>query len=113
MPVELMIAPEAEFDNAEAYVWYEDRRAGLSEEFLPSVTPFVRVARGMKDGVDRDLLPRRLVKHGVWKAPYKGATVALVNDRVHLGRRRMLSRHASTEVKNSSLSPALRPSYQT
>jgi hypothetical protein len=28
---------------------------------------------------------RWLEKHGVWKATYEGATVALVNDRVHLG----------------------------
>ncbi|MGD0497085.1 MAG: type II toxin-antitoxin system RelE/ParE family toxin [Bryobacteraceae bacterium] len=37
MPVELVIAPEAELDVAEAYVWYEGRRAGLGEEFLSSV----------------------------------------------------------------------------
>jgi len=37
MPVELVIATESEFDIAEAYVWYESRRAGLGEEFLSSV----------------------------------------------------------------------------
>ena len=37
MPVELVIAPEAELDLAEAYAWYENRRAGLGEEFLSSV----------------------------------------------------------------------------
>ena len=37
MPVELVIAPEAELDIAGAYVWYEGRRAGLGEEFLSSV----------------------------------------------------------------------------
>jgi plasmid stabilization system protein ParE len=37
MPVELVIAPEAELDIAEAYIWYEGRRAGLGEEFLTSV----------------------------------------------------------------------------
>src|ERR1017187_2833060 len=37
MAVELAIAPEAELDIAEAYLWYEDRRAGLGEEFLSSV----------------------------------------------------------------------------
>jgi hypothetical protein len=37
MPVELMIAPEAEVDIAEAYAWYEGRRVGLGEEFLSSV----------------------------------------------------------------------------
>jgi hypothetical protein len=37
MPVELVIAPGAELDIAEAYVWYEGRRPGLGEEFLSSV----------------------------------------------------------------------------
>jgi plasmid stabilization system protein ParE len=37
MPVELAIAPDAELDIAEAYDWYEGRRAGLGEEFLSSV----------------------------------------------------------------------------
>ena len=37
MPVELVIAPEAGLDIAEAYLWYESRRAGLGEEFLSSV----------------------------------------------------------------------------
>ena len=37
MPVELAIAPEAELDIAEAYLWYEGRRAGLGEEFPSSV----------------------------------------------------------------------------
>ncbi len=47
MPVELVIAPEAGLDIAEAYLWYESRRAGLGEEFLiPRVRPFVRRVRG-------------------------------------------------------------------
>jgi plasmid stabilization system protein ParE len=37
MAARLVIAPEAEFDIADAYVWYEGRRAGLGEEFLSSV----------------------------------------------------------------------------
>lgn len=37
MAAELIIAPEAEQDLAEAYAWYEDRRIGLGEEFLTSV----------------------------------------------------------------------------
>jgi plasmid stabilization system protein ParE len=37
MPVELAITPEAELDIAEAYDWYEGRRAGLGEEFPSSV----------------------------------------------------------------------------
>jgi plasmid stabilization system protein ParE len=37
MAAELILAPEAELDLAEAYAWYEKRRAGLGEEFLSSV----------------------------------------------------------------------------
>jgi plasmid stabilization system protein ParE len=37
MPARLVIAPEVEFDIAEAYFWYERRRIGLGEEFLSSV----------------------------------------------------------------------------
>ena len=37
MAAELVVAPEAELDIAEAYVWYESRRTGLGEEFLGSV----------------------------------------------------------------------------
>jgi plasmid stabilization system protein ParE len=37
MAAELILAPEAEEDIAEAYAWYENRRAGLGEEFLSSV----------------------------------------------------------------------------
>jgi plasmid stabilization system protein ParE len=37
MAAELIVAPEAEQDLAEAYAWYELRRVGLGEEFLTSV----------------------------------------------------------------------------
>jgi plasmid stabilization system protein ParE len=37
MAAELILVPEAELDVAEAYAWYEKRRAGLGEEFLSSV----------------------------------------------------------------------------
>jgi len=37
MAVELVVAPEAELDLIEAYVWYESRRVGLGEEFLSAV----------------------------------------------------------------------------
>lgn len=37
MGVRLVLAPEAELDITEAYVWYETRRVGLGEEFLSSV----------------------------------------------------------------------------
>jgi hypothetical protein len=37
MAAELVVAPEAELDVAEAYAWYERRRIGLGEEFLSSI----------------------------------------------------------------------------
>ncbi len=37
MAAELILAPEAEQDVAEAYAWYEGRRAGLGEDFLSCV----------------------------------------------------------------------------
>ncbi len=37
MAAELIIAPEAEQDIAEAYGWYETRRIGLGEEFLSRI----------------------------------------------------------------------------
>src|SRR5688572_22162121 len=37
MAAEIIIAPEAEQDLAEAYAWYEARRIGLGEEFVTAV----------------------------------------------------------------------------
>ena len=37
MVAELIVAPEAEQDVADAYAWYESRRPGLGEEFLGCV----------------------------------------------------------------------------
>jgi plasmid stabilization system protein ParE len=37
MAVELIVAPEAEQDIAEAFAWYEDQRPGLGEDFLGRV----------------------------------------------------------------------------
>lgn len=37
MTARLIVAPEAALDIAEGYDWYEDRRAGLGEDFLTSV----------------------------------------------------------------------------
>ncbi len=37
MAAELILAPEAAQDIAEAYAWYEKQRAGLGEEFLTHV----------------------------------------------------------------------------
>ena len=42
MAADLVIAPEAERDIAEAYRWYEQRRAGLGEEFLGCVDACVQ-----------------------------------------------------------------------
>jgi plasmid stabilization system protein ParE len=65
MPVEVVIAPEAELDIAEAYIWYEGRRAGLGEEFLSSVdacTESIRRQPGMypvvHEGYRRSLIRR-------------------------------------------------------
>ena len=41
----LSVAPEAELDIAEAYVWYESRRLGLGEEFLSSVDACIQRIR--------------------------------------------------------------------
>jgi len=45
MPAELIIAPEAEQDLAEAYGWYEARRIGLGEEFVSSVDACIEAIR--------------------------------------------------------------------
>jgi len=44
MAAELVFAPEAELDIAEAYAWYERRRVGLGEESIrrqPQMCSFV------------------------------------------------------------------------
>ena len=45
MASELIIAPEAEQDLAEAYAWYEGRRIGLGEEFLNCVDACMEAIR--------------------------------------------------------------------
>jgi len=45
MVAELIIAPEAEQDLAEACAWYESRRLGLGEEFLSCVEACVEAIR--------------------------------------------------------------------
>jgi len=42
---ELVIAPEAEQDLADAYAWYEIRRPGLGEEFLSCVGACIEAIR--------------------------------------------------------------------
>ena len=70
MPVELVIAPEAELDIAEAYVWYEGRKAGLGEEFLTSVDACLDVHEGYR----RSLIRR--FPNAVFYEP-SGATVTI------------------------------------
>jgi plasmid stabilization system protein ParE len=45
MAAELIIAPEAEQDIAEAYAWYEGRRVGQGEEFLSCVDACIQAIR--------------------------------------------------------------------
>jgi len=45
MAVDIIIAPEAEQDLAEAYAWYEDRRVGLGEEFLTCIDACIEAIR--------------------------------------------------------------------
>jgi hypothetical protein len=45
MVIELIIAPEAEQDLAEAYAWYEGQRSGLGEEFLSCVDACIEAIR--------------------------------------------------------------------
>jgi plasmid stabilization system protein ParE len=45
MAVEIIIAPEAEQDIAEAYAWYESRRVGLGEEFLSCIDACIEAIR--------------------------------------------------------------------
>jgi len=37
MLADLVVAPEAQIDLDDAYVWYERQRPGLGEEFLSSL----------------------------------------------------------------------------
>jgi plasmid stabilization system protein ParE len=83
MPVELVIAPEAELDIAEAYVWYEGRRAGLGEEFLSSVDACLESIRRqpemypvVHEGYRRSLIRR--FPYAVFYEPSATATIYAV-----------------------------------
>ena len=54
MAAELIVAPEAEQDIAEAYGWYEGQRVGLGEDFLSCVDACIQ-------GILRDPELRRVV----------------------------------------------------
>ncbi len=45
MAAELVIAPEAEQDLADAYAWYENRRPGPGEEFLTCIDGCIEAIR--------------------------------------------------------------------
>jgi len=45
MAIELIFAPEAEQDIAEAFAWYEDQRPGLGEDFLRCVDACIQATR--------------------------------------------------------------------
>lgn len=45
MAADLIVAPEAEQDLAEAYAWYEDQRVGLGEDFLSCVDACIEALR--------------------------------------------------------------------
>ncbi len=49
MAAELVIAPEAERDLADAFAWYETRRVGLGEESLGCVDPCTEAIRHTPD----------------------------------------------------------------
>lgn len=80
MPVELVIAPEAELDIAAAYVWYEDRRAGLGEEFLSSVDACLESIR------------RRPEMYPVVHESYRRSLIRRFHTRCFTSRRRPRSR---------------------
>ncbi len=49
MAVELILAPEAEQDIADAYAWYEERRIGLGEDFMTRVDACIEKIRRMPE----------------------------------------------------------------
>ena len=49
MAAELIIAPEAQEDVDDAYMWYEDRRPGLGEDFLSCVDACIQAVCRMPE----------------------------------------------------------------
>jgi len=64
MTAELIIAPEAERDLAEAYGWYESRRVGLGEEYLSCVDACIEAVRRLPEmyGLIHENYRRALVR---------------------------------------------------
>ena len=49
MSIDLTVTVEAERDIAEAFAWYEERRAGLGEDFLTSLDASLQGLRRMPE----------------------------------------------------------------
>jgi len=81
MAAELIIAPEAEQDLAEAYAWYEGRRTGLGEDFLSSVDACIEAIRRMPEmhGLIHEDYRRGLVRRFPYALfyEYAGRTVTV------------------------------------
>ncbi len=75
MTAELIIAPEAEQDIAEAYAWYEARRAGLGEEFLSCVDASIQAICRMPEmyGAIHEAYRRALVRRFPYAVFYEYA----------------------------------------
>lgn len=58
MGAKLNVAPEAEQDISDAYVWYECHRTGLGEEFLSCVDACIQLICRMPEMYAK--VPRRL-----------------------------------------------------
>ena len=74
MPAKLVVAPEAELDIAEAYVWYERRRIGLGEEFLEPVDACVgRYRQPEMYSLAHDVYRRALIRRFPYAVFYEFA----------------------------------------
>jgi toxin ParE1/3/4 len=65
----LIIRPEAEADMAEAFDWYEERRAGLGHEFLAEVRASLRAAA--ENPLHHQVLYRNVRRVLTRRFPYK------------------------------------------
>lgn len=73
---------------------------------LEPLTPLLRIARGMNDGIDGDGILDELVENGVGKSPDQPAAISFMHEGGISGWRRIDAKHASTELNYSSPSPA-------
>jgi plasmid stabilization system protein ParE len=75
MAAELILAPEAEQDIAEAYAWYEARRVGLGEEFMTCVDACIQAICRMPQmyGVVHENYRRGLVRRFPYAVFYEYA----------------------------------------